>query len=208
LSTLNLVKGTTVYGERLVRHKGEEYRVWDPFRSKLAGALENGLSWLPLESRSRVLYLGASTGTTVSHISDIIGVNGVIFAVESSSRVGRELLQKVASKRENIIPILEDARRPNLYFSILGTVDIVYCDIAQPDQTNIALKNCHRYLKPEGALILIVKTRSIDVVKNPRLVIDQEAKKLEANQFIINQIINLEPFDRDHALISARYEAV
>jgi fibrillarin-like pre-rRNA processing protein len=134
-------------------------------------------------------------------------VNGVIFAVESSSRVGRELLQKVASKRENIIPILEDARKPNLYFSILGTVDIVYCDIAQPDQTDIALKNCHQYLKPDGALILIVKTRSIDVIKNPRLVIDQEAKKLEANQFIINQIINLEPFDRDHALISARYEA-
>lgn len=207
LSTLNLVKGTTVYGEKLVRHKGEEYRVWDPFRSKLAGALENGLSWLPLGSLSRILYLGASTGTTVSHISDIIGAKGIIFAVESSSRVGRELLQRVVSNRENIVPILEDARRPNLYFSILGTVDVVYCDIAQPDQTEIAIKNCRQYLRPDGALFLIVKTRSIDVVKNPRYVIDQEAKKLKANQFMINQIINLEPFDKDHALISAKYQA-
>jgi fibrillarin-like pre-rRNA processing protein len=201
-----LVKGVAVYGERLVRHNGEEYRVWDPFRSKLAAALENGLSELPISNQSKILYLGASTGTTVSHISDIIGLNGVIFAVEASPRVGRELLERVASKRENIVPILVDARTPNHYFSILGNVDVVYCDIAQHDQTEIAVKNSRMYLKPKGTLFLVVKTRSIDVTKVPRHVITQEAKKLEDNQFTVKQIINLEPFDKDHALIRAIFQ--
>lgn len=203
---MNLVKGVAVYRERLVRHNGEEYRVWDPFRSKLAAALENGLSYLPILNQSKILYLGASTGTTVSHISDIIGFSGVIFAVESSPRVGRELLERVVSKRENIVPILVDARTPNLYFSILGTVDVVYCDIAQPDQTEIAIRNSRLYLKPNGTLFLVVKTRSIDVIKIPRQVITQEAKKLEENQFTVKQIINLQPFDKDHALIRAIFQ--
>ena len=205
IATLNLIKGVDVYGENLVKYGGEEYRVWDPFRSKLAGALQNGLTNLPVTNRSKVLYIGASTGTTVSHISDIIGNNGIVFAVESSSRVGRELLENLASKRENIVPILADARKPRSYFSVLGPVDVIYCDIAQPDQTEIAIANCVVYLKPNGALLLVVKTRSINVLLNPKTVFAQEAKKLENNNFSIEQIIDLEPFDKDHALIHAIY---
>jgi len=205
IATLNLIKGVDVYGENLVKYGGEEYRVWDPFRSKLAGALQNGLTNLPVTNRSKVLYIGASTGTTVSHISDIIGNNGIVFAVESSSRVGRELLENLASKRENIVPILADARKPRSYFSVLGPVDVIYCDIAQPDQTEIAIANCFVYLKPNGALLLVVKTRSINVLLNPKTVFAQEAKKLENNNFSIEQIIDLEPFDKDHALIHAIY---
>ena len=206
IATLNLVKGIDVYGEKLVKYDGEEYRVWDPFRSKLAGALQNGLTDLPVMNKSKVLYIGASTGTTVSHISDIIGSNGIIFAVESSSRVGRELLENLASKRENIVPILEDARKPRSYFSVFGTVDVLYCDIAQPDQTEIAMANCVVYLKPNGVLLLVVKTRSINVLLNPKTVIAQEATKLQNNRFSIKQIIDLEPFDKDHALIRAIYQ--
>ena len=206
IATLNLVKSIDVYGEKLVKYDGEEYRVWDPFRSKLAGALQNGLTDLPVKNKSKVLYIGASTGTTVSHISDIVGINGLVFAVESSSRVGRELLENLASKRENIVPILEDARKPRSYFSVFGTVDVLYCDIAQPDQTEIAIANCFVYLKPNGALLLVVKTRSINVLLNPKTVIAQEAKKLENSKFSIKQIIDLEPFDKDHALIRAIYQ--
>ena len=206
IATLNLVKGIDVYGEKLVKYGGEEYRVWDPFRSKLAGALQNGLTDLPVMNKSKVLYIGASTGTTVSHISDIIGINGIIFAVESSSRVGRELLENLASKRENIVPILEDARKPRSYFSVFGTVDVMYCDIAQPDQTEIAMANCVVYLKPNGVLLLVVKTRSINVLLNPKTVIAQEATKLQNNRFSIKQIIDLKPFDKDHALIRAIYQ--
>ena len=205
LATLNLTKGDNVYGEKLVLCDKEEYRIWDPYRSKLAASLLKGLKNLPIKNGSCVLYLGASTGTTVSHISDIIGTSGVVFAIESSIRVARELIEHVASKRENIIPIIEDARKPSSYFSTYGEIDVVYCDIAQPDQTAIAINNCNMFLKDKGKLLLIIKARSIDVTQDPKSIILQEAKKLENNGFKIEQIINLDPYDKDHGLIHATY---
>ena len=191
LATLNLIKGDVVYNEKLILIDKDEYRFWDPFRSKLAAALIKGLKNLPIKNKTKVLYLGASTGTTVSHISDIIGNSGVLFAIESSTRVARELIENVASKRENIIPIIEDARRPLSYFSIYGEVDVVYCDIAQPDQTEIAINNCQLFLKEGGKILLVVKTRSIDVTQDPKKIILQEATKLENDRFHIEQIIYL-----------------
>jgi fibrillarin-like pre-rRNA processing protein len=207
ITTLNLIKGHNVYGERLVKYNADEYRVWDPFRSKLAGALKKGLKNLPIINETKVLYLGASTGTTVSHISDIVGLNGIVYAVEPATRVARELIENVALKRKNVVPIVEDARKPKSYFSIFGKVDVVYCDIAQPDQTKIAIDNSLLYLKPNGTMLIIIKTRSIDVTMDPKAIIAQEAKRLERNAFHINQIIKLEPFDKDHALIYAVYHA-
>ena len=205
LATLNLDEGNTVYGERLIQDNHKEFRQWDVYRSKLAAAIEKGMRDFPFRVGSRVLYLGASTGTTVSHISDIIGNEGILFAVEPAVRVARELLENVATRRYNIIPIVEDGRRPKSYYSILGTVQTVYCDIAQPDQTDIAIENCKVYLEKGGVLLLVVKSRSIDVVKDPRVVIQEEAKKLESNGFSIQQIIDLEPFDKDHGMIYAVY---
>jgi len=201
IATLNLVKGDNVYGEKLVRYEGEEYRLWDPFRSKLAGALKKGMKNMPIKNGTKVLYLGASTGTTVSHVSDIVGPSGIVFAVEPATRVARELIENVASKRKNVVPIIEDARKPNSYFAAFGKVDVVYCDIAQPDQTDIAIANCTAYLKQGGVMLLVVKTRSIDVTMEPRAVIMQEAARLEKNGFSIEQIITLDPFDKDHGMI-------
>ena len=113
----------------------------------------------------------------------------------------------MATRRYNIIPIVEDGRRPKSYYSIFGTVQTVYCDIAQPDQTDIAIENCKVYLEKGGVLLLVVKSRSIDVVKDPRVVIKEEAKKLESNGFSIQQIIDLEPFDKDHGMIYAVYRS-
>ena len=204
-ATLNFVKGDNVYGEKLVRHEGEEYRLWDPFRSKLAASLKKGLKSMPIQNGTKVLYLGASTGTTVSHVSDIVGSSGIVFAVEPATRVARELIENVASKRRNVMPILEDARKPHSYFSVFGKVDVVYCDIAQPDQTDIAMANCVAYLKKGGIMLLVIKTRSIDVTMDPKAVVLQEAARLEKNGFKIDQIINLEPFDRDHGMIYCVY---
>jgi fibrillarin-like pre-rRNA processing protein len=201
IATLNLVPGDNVYGEKLVKHDGEEYRLWDPFRSKLAGSLKKGLKKMPIQNGTKVLYLGASTGTTVSHVSDIVGNSGIVFAVEPATRVARDLIENVASKRKNVVPVLEDARRPQSYFSVFGKVDVVYCDIAQPDQTEIAIANCNAYLKLGGVMLLLVKTQSIDVTRDPNAVIAQEAKKLEKAGFTIEQILKLEPFDKDHGMI-------
>ena len=162
----------------------------------------NGLRDFPFMQKSSVLYLGVSTGTTISHISDIVGQNGIIFGVEHTSRVARDFLDRVASHRKNIIPIIQDARKPQEYFSVFKKVDVAYVDIAQPDQTDIAIANCKMYLKSNGYLFLVIKTRSIDVTKDPKKVISNEIKKLEP-LFEIKQIINLQPYDKDHAIVIA-----
>ena len=202
LATQNLVPGNQVYNEKLVQHKGSEYRIWNPFRSKLAAAIMNDLKNFPFNQKSDVLYLGVSTGTTISHISDIVNQGGTIFGIEHASRVARDFLDRVATHRKNIVPIIQDARRPEEFFSVYKKVDIVYVDIAQPDQTNIAIENCRLYLKSGGYLFLVIKTRSIDVVKDPKMVIKDEIKKLET-LFEIKQTIDLQPYDKDHAMVVA-----
>ena len=203
LATQNLVPGNQVYNEKLVQSKGVEYRIWNPFRSKLAAAIINGLKDFPFNQKSDVLYLGVSTGTTISHISDIVNQGGTIFGIEHASRVARDFLDRVASHRKNIVPIIQDARKPEEFFSVYKKVDAVYVDIAQPDQTNIAIENCKLYLKSGGYLLLVIKTRSIDVTKNPKEVINNEIKKLEL-LFEIKQTIDLHPYDKDHAMVIAR----
>ena len=204
LATENLVIGNQVYKEKLIKKKDIEYRLWDPFRSKLAAVIMNGLEVFPFQDKSSVLYLGVSTGTTVSHISDIVGPQGIIFGVEHSSRVARDFLDRVASHRKNIIPILQDARQPQQYFSVYSKVDVVYVDIAQPDQTDIAIANCKMFLKFSGYLFLVIKTRSIDVTKAPKKIIENEKNKLNEN-FEIIQVIDLSPYDKDHAMVIAKY---
>ena len=179
LATQNLIPGNQVYNEMLVQYKGVECRIWNPFRSKLAAAIINGLDDFPFTQKSDVLYLGVSTGTTISHISDMVGQDGTIFGIEHASRVARDFLDRVASYRKNIVPIIHDARKPEEFFSVYKKVDVVYVDIAQPDQTEIAIENCKLYLKSGGYIFLVIKTRSIDVVKDPRSVIKEEIKKLE-----------------------------
>ena len=204
LATENLVIGNQVYKEKLIKKKDIEYRLWDPFRSKLAAVIMNGLEVFPFQDKSNVLYLGVSTGTTVSHISDIVGPQGIIFGVEHSSRVARDFLDRVASHRKNIIPIMQDARQPQQYFSVYCKVDVVYVDIAQPDQTDIAITNCKMFLKYGGYLFLVIKTRSIDVTKAPKKIIENEKNKLNEN-FDIIQVIDLSPYDKDHAMVIAKY---
>ena len=202
LATENLVPGNQVYNEKLLNVKGVEYRIWNPFRSKLAASIMNGVKDFPFNKKSDVLYLGVSTGTTISHISDIIGQSGTIFGIEHASRVARDFLDRVASHRKNIVPIIQDARKPEEFFSVYKKVDTVYVDIAQPDQTDIAIENCKLYLKSGGYIFLVIKTRSIDVTKDPKRVIKNEIKKLES-LFEIKQTIDLQPYDKDHAMVVA-----
>jgi fibrillarin-like pre-rRNA processing protein len=202
--TRNLVPGNRVYDEELLKFHGSEYRSWDPYRSKLAGAILKGeLEPDIIRAGDKVLYLGASTGTTASHVSDIVGSEGLVVGVEMSARVGREFLEKVAKARANVIPFISDARETER-FGEFGKMDVVYCDIAQRDQTEIAIANASRHLKKGGRLLLIVKARSIDQLKEPKLVFKEEAQKLRDAGFLVESVVDLRPFDKDHALISAK----
>jgi fibrillarin-like pre-rRNA processing protein len=200
--TKNLVPGNRTYGEDLIKIEGTEFRAWDPFRSKFAGAILKGLPPDVIRLGDKVLYLGTSTGTTPSHVSDIVGPKGLLIGVEFAPRVGREFLEKVARVRKNVVPYIADARETERFASF-GKIDVIYCDIAQQDQTEIAIANCRKNLKKGGRLLLIVKSRSIDVLKEPRDVFRQEGQKLGMAGFSVERIIELSPFDKDHAMISA-----
>jgi fibrillarin-like pre-rRNA processing protein len=199
LLTKNLTPGKKVYNEDLVVRDGAEYRSWDPFRSKLAAAIIKGLPPDIIRAGGKVLYLGVSTGTTASHVSDLVGATGMVIGVEFAPRVAREFLENVARVRGNVFPFVADARDPTKYS--LARVDVVYCDIAQPDQTEIAVANCSRMLKKGGTLLLVVKARSIDVLKDPGQVFMEEKEKLQSAGFAVKSVTELSPFDKDHALI-------
>ena len=204
LATRNLTPRRNVYGERLIRHEGVEYRIWDPFRSKLAATILKQLKTVPIEPNHQVLYLGAASGTTASHVSDIVGERGHVYCVEFASRAIRELLNNVCAFRLNMSPILEDARLPEKYtMFIRGKVDDIYCDIAQPEQAKVLADNADLFLKDSGWIMLAVKAQSVDVTKEPSEVYKQEVKVLKNRGFSIEEVVHLEPYDKAHAMIVA-----
>ncbi len=202
LATRNLTPGINVYGEKLVLFREVEYRVWDAFRSKLSAAIINGINFMPVTSDQSILYLGAASGTTPSHISDIVGRKGHVYCVEFASRSIRDLVSNVCVHRVNMTPFMEDARFPEKYSVFIpGKVDGIYCDVAQPEQAKILADNADVLLKKKGWILLAVKAPSIDVTKDPQLIFKQEAKVLKKRSFKIKDIINLEPYDKAHAMI-------
>jgi len=196
--TLNLVPGNRVYGEKLIVHGGREYRRWDPHRSKLAALLHQGCPAWPFREDTETLYLGAASGTTVSHVSDICR-SGRLYCIEISPRVFRKLLD-VAASRPNIMPFLGDASRPESYKKLVGPVDIVYQDIAQRDQVSIFVKNL-TFLKQGGQGFLIVKARSVDVAARPDDIYRQVVNELGSNGIEVVGTILLDPFEMDHAAV-------
>eukprot|EP01100_Stratorugosa_tubuloviscum_P014678 TRINITY_DN79_c2_g1_i2.p1 TRINITY_DN79_c2_g1~~TRINITY_DN79_c2_g1_i2.p1 ORF type:complete len:336 (+),score=234.49 TRINITY_DN79_c2_g1_i2:154-1161(+) len=210
LATLNLVPGESVYGEKriAVENNGEkkEYRIWNPFRSKIAAAVVGGVENIWIKPGSKVLYLGAASGTTVSHVADIIGPTGICYAVEFSHRSGRDLLS-VAKKRTNVIPIIEDARHPHRYRMLVGLVDILFADVAQPDQARILALNAQYFLKNEGHFVISIKANCIDSTAAPEAVFEGEVKKLQQDNFKPFEQITLEPYERDHAVVIGTYRS-
>lgn len=204
LATENLTPGMRVYGERLFKHGEVEYREWNPYRSKLAAAIQKGIADMPISRGDRILYLGAAAGTTISHVSDIIWWEGTAYGVEFAPRVMRELIT-VASYRRNIVPILGDARSPQQYRGLLEEVDGIYCDVAQPEQAKIVADNADFFLKNGGYMFLAIKARSVDVTLEPSEVYKREIETLKNRGFEIVDVVHLEPFDRDHAMVLARY---
>ena len=196
IATENINPGIKIYGERLVEIKDKEYRIWDPRRSKLGAAILNGLEMFPFKEDTKTLYLGASAGTTPSHISDI-SKEGLIYSVEFSPRMMRDLVE-VCNQRKNMIPILDDATKPKNYMNLVQKVDVVYSDVAQPKQSELFMDNMRLFSKGDGIGILMIKARSIDVTKAPKKIFKEEESKLKTAGFRVTQKINLEPYEKDH----------
>lgn len=200
LVTRNLAPGRNVYGEPLINFDGVEYRSWNPTRSKLGAAIVKGLKTNPIRPGSRVLYLGVASGTTVSHVSDIIGHNGHVWGVDFAPRPVRDLIDNVVRYRRNISPILGDARQPQNYSLQVPKVEVIFADVAQPDQAEIVVKNIRFFLKSSGYAMLSIKSRSIDVGRDPVVIFAEQTAILRNNGLEILELIELDPYEKDHAL--------
>lgn len=202
--TKSLVPGEAVYGEKRISiEEGTqkvEYRVWNPYRSKIGAYITAGVDLLGFGPGSKVLYLGAASGTTCSHVADVIGEHGVLYGVEFSARCGRDLIS-MAKKRTNVVPIIEDARKPWNYRFIVEMVDFVFADVAQPDQARIIALNCKHFLKNGGMFMIAIKASCIDSTKAPKVVFQAEVEKLKQEGLTPKKFITLDPYQKDHAMI-------
>jgi fibrillarin-like pre-rRNA processing protein len=201
LATRNLVRGVRVYDEDLIEIAGEEYRSWNPYRSKLAAAMLNGMKRMFIKKGSKVLYLGAATGTTSSHVSDIVGDAGVVYCVEIAERSMRELV-KVCEARQNMLPMLLDARDVDRYAGDIEPCDVIYQDIASRDQSDILKRNA-RLLKSGGAAYVAIKSQSIDVAKDPELVYRAFLEDI-AGTFEVLEKIDIAPYSKLHLFVVLR----
>ena len=200
--TKNIFPGKIFFEEFVVKQDGEEYREFDPTRSKLAAAVAKGASNVGIRKGNSVLYLGASHGYTPSFVSDMVGREGMIFAVDSAPRVVRDLVF-LAEQRTNIAPILADANHSEEYAQRIVPVDVVYQDVAQRNQVEIFLKNCKLFLKSGGYGLLAVKARSIDAKKSSKQIFEENRRAVEKEMTIVDFRI-LEPLEKDHCMIVAK----
>ncbi len=196
--TENLVPGKKAYGEKLIVQDKVEYREWDSYKSKLCAAILKGSPNIFIRRSDAVLYLGAASGTTVSHVSDIVGEEGFIFAVDIAPRVVRDLVF-LCYDRKNISPILADANKTKELMERISMADVVYQDVAQKNQLDIFMKNASLFLKDKGYAILALKARSIDVTRRPADLFKEVKHKLESRMTLVDYR-ELSPFQKDHAM--------
>ena len=190
-----------VYSEKFVTESDEQFREWNPNRSKVGAAVKKEVN-LEIEQDLEVLYLGAASGTTVSHFSDILE-EGFVFAVEYSDTVIRDLVH-LAEDRENIAPILGNARNPEEYEELVaGKVDLIFQDISQSDQAEIFIRNAEKFLREDGTALMAVKAQSISSSRDPEEVFDEVREKLGEKFEFVEETL-LEPYEVDHLFIKMK----
>lgn len=179
-----------------IREKDGIYRKFDPYHSKLAALILKGCRNVHLKQGDYVLYLGCSTGTTPTHVADIVGPSGLVFGIDIAPRVMRSFYL-TSERYPNLVPILANAAQPQSYTDRICEVDYVYQDVAARRQVDIFIENSRLFLKEGGFGFLAVKARSVDVTKKPGIIYAQVKQKLTSH-FIIIEERKLDPFSRDH----------
>jgi len=195
LVTENLTPGIKFFNEKTFLVNDKEYREFDPFHSKLSAVMVKKISLVPIKEGDKILYLGASHGYTSSFVSDIIKERGIIFCLDFAPRVVRDLFF-VCEKRENMIPILANANKPETYKDRITQVDVIYQDIAQKNQIEILIKNL-QFLKPKGYVLVAIKSRSVDVTKPPQKIYREVEEQIREKLKVIDRR-ELDPFQKDH----------
>lgn len=198
--TESLCPGKRIYGERLTATSGTEYREWDPRRSKLSAYLHCDGKEFPFNKDSKVLYLGASSGTTASHVADVCP-DGKVFCVEFAQRMFRDLVGTCGT-RPNMMPILGDATKPQEYSMFVESVDVVYQDVAQKRQADIVCDNMDAFGAEFG--MVAVKARSEDVTASPESIFAAAEERIRERGFRITDARSIEPYEKSHEMIAFR----
>ena len=204
LATLSNVSTNQDYKENLVEMNGKQHSIWNPYMSKLAAAIINGMEIFPILKKTKILYLDPTSEKTIKHISDIVGINGKIFVVRNIMKNSKNFLEQIAKNRSNIFTIIPDKTNPARLTGMTEMVDVIYIDIAEHNQTEIAIQNCKNHLRIGGFLMLIVPTKNIDFTNNPSKKNQEERKKLQTS-FDIIQEINLTDFFKEYSMVIAKY---
>ena len=204
LATLSNVSTNQDYEENLVEMNGKQYSIWNPYTSKLAAAIINGMEIFPILKKTKILYLDPTSEKTIKHISDIVGINGKIFVVRYIMKNSKNFLEQIAKNRSNIFTIIPDKTNPARLTGMTEMVDVIYIDIAEHNQTEIAIQNCKNHLRIGGFLMLIVPTKNIDFANNTSKKNQEERKKLQTS-FDIIQEINLTDFFKEYSIVIAKY---
>jgi fibrillarin-like pre-rRNA processing protein len=190
----------SVYGERWVRAGGQSFRAFEPGRSKLSAGIVREWSGPIPTTGDRWLYLGAATGTTASHVADLVGPEGRVYAVERSPRPFARLLA-LAQRWPNLLPILADAREPRDFSGLVPPVNGVYADIAQPDQVAIVRANADLFLdSPRAAVLVALKTASMGRERDPAAHLAVAERELSGSVELVPSV-RLDPFHRGHFLV-------
>ncbi len=194
-----------VYGERWTEAEGRTYRLFEPGRSKLSAAVHHDWSGPLPAPGERWLYLGAASGTTASHVADLVGPAGRLYALERSPRPFARLLA-LSERWPNLLPILSDAREVRSYAGLVPPVDGIYADVAQPDQLEIVRANAELFLRGPGAQVLVaLKTASMGRERPPAEHLARSETAFEPF-FNLAPSVKLDPFHRAHYLVGGRAE--
>ena len=219
LATKNIVEGTKTHKEKIVIVNDEEFLEWNPYKSKLAAAIRNGLQILPIIKNSKVVCINLLEESTMLHISNIVGSGGSVFVIDVNKNK-KSFLNKLVDTHKNIIPIYDAADELSFSSSITGKVDALYVDLPESEQIEQIVEKYGSLLKNEGFLMLVTK-KDDAILENDiagwmaeqRAGFDKirEITTKLKSQFEIIQEINLgvnyvmEPYHRLHAFILAQY---
>lgn len=168
---------------------------------KLGAYRANGGTGWDARPDEPVLYLGAAEGVTAQSIARLVPQAPVI-AVEKSPVASLNLIE-TAQDVDNLVPYLADARRPGTYAPLVPSLGLIYQDVAQRDQVEIFLDNVRAFEPRRG--LLAVKAPSIAVDRAPEDVFEEAAEQVGKVGEIVD-VVDLEPYHRDHAMIVADFE--
>jgi rRNA 2'-O-methyltransferase fibrillarin len=87
---------------------------------------------------------------------------------------------------------------------LLSTVDVIFSDVAQPDQDRIVILNAQQFLKDGGHVLLSIKASCVDSTAPPEAVFASVVAELRKEQLKPIEQVTLEPYERDHAMVSGK----